>query len=97
MPERVLKNEYNKITVFKPVGCKKCGDSGYRGRIAIYELLRVTKEIEKLMNQQGGEIEIQEFAIKEGMVTMQQDELLKVASGITTLEEVEKLTGSIQI
>ncbi|MBI3046195.1 MAG: type II/IV secretion system protein [Candidatus Harrisonbacteria bacterium] len=97
LPERVAKKDYGKITVFKPRGCKKCGDSGYQGRIAIYELLQVTKEIEKLMNVQAGEIEIQEFALKEGMVTMQQDGLLKVASGITTLEEVEKLTGLINL
>jgi len=95
LPERVTKKDYGKITIFKPRGCKKCGDSGYRGRIAIYELLQVTKEIEKLMNAQAGEIEIQEFAFKEGMVTMQQDGILKVISGITTLEEVEKVTGQI--
>ena len=49
------------------------------------------------MNKKAGEIEIHEFALKEGMVTMQQDGILKVISGITTMEEVEKLTGPIQL
>mgnify|MGYP001612051660 FL=1 len=96
LPDRVNKKDYVKITVYKPKGCKKCGEAGYKGRIAIYELLQVTKDIEKLMNAQAGEIEIQEFALlKEGMVTMQQDGILKVISGVTTVEEVEKVTGPI--
>ena len=93
LPDRVNKKDFKKITVYKPKGCPVCADSGYKGRIAIYELLQVTKDIEKLMNQQGGEIEIQEFAVKQGMVTMQEDGILKVISGVTTIEEVEKVTG----
>ena len=97
LPKQVVRNDYKSVSIYKPVGCKECGEVGYKGRIAIYELLQVTKEIEKLMNRQAGEIEIQEFALKEGMATMQQDGILKVASGITTLEEVEKVTGPIDI
>ena len=102
LPERVDKKDYKKITVYKPKGCDVCRGIGFRGRIAVYELLQITKDIEALMNKQGlpgqgGEIEIQDFAEKQGMVTMQQDGILKVISGITTLEEVEKLTGTIKI
>lgn len=106
LPDRVNKKDYEKITIYKPTassakrgekGCPACGGVGYKGRIAIYELLQVTKDIEKLMNQQAGEIEIQEFARKQGMVTMQQDGILKVISGITTAEEVEKVTGPINL
>lgn len=96
LPERVGKKEYNKIVVYKPRGCADCSQIGYKGRIAIYELLIISKEIETLMNKGGGEIEIQEFALRQGMVTMQQDGILKMISGITTLEEVEKATGPIQ-
>jgi len=101
LPDRVAKEDYKKINLFstadKKNNCLDCAGRGYKGRIGIYELLPVSKEIEKLMNKKAGEIEIQEFALQQGMVTMQQDGLLKVASGITTLEEVEKATGPIQI
>ena len=97
LPSRLDKKDYEKIIIYKPKGCDACGGTGFRGRIAIYELLQVTKDIEMLMNKQGGEIEIQDFAVKQGMITMQQDGILKVISGITTLEEVEKLTGSVDL
>ncbi|MDP3729815.1 MAG: GspE/PulE family protein [bacterium] len=82
--------------IYGPKGCDACGDSGYRGRIAVYELLRVSKEIEALMNKQAGEIEIHDFAVNQGMVTMQQDGLIKVFDGMTTVEEVEKTTGPLE-
>jgi type II secretory ATPase GspE/PulE/Tfp pilus assembly ATPase PilB-like protein len=95
LPARVDKAEYEKVAIFKPKGCDKCGDTGFKGRIAIYELLQVTKELEVLMNKSAGEIEIHEYAIGQGMVTMQQDGILKVIVGITTIDEVEKVTGPV--
>ena len=95
MPERVDKEGHREINLYEPKSCAKCQGSGYKGRVAIYELLKVSKEIEQLMNKGAGEIEIQEFAAKQGMVTMQQDGILKVISGITTIEEVEKVTGPV--
>ncbi len=97
LPERVDVSAYKDINLFSPKGCDNCGGTGYRGRIGIYELLRITKEIESLMNKGGGEIEIQEFAAKQGIVTMQQDGLLKVLTGITTVDEVEKVTGPVEL
>ncbi len=96
LPSRVRKEEYGVANIYKLAGCEECQHTGYKGRIAIYELLRVSKEIESLMNKQGGEIEIREFALAQGMVTMQQDGILKVLSGITTFEEVKKVTGPIE-
>ncbi|MDE2001203.1 MAG: type II/IV secretion system protein [Patescibacteria group bacterium] len=97
LPKRVDAKLLEKVTVFAPKGCEACGGSGYRGRIGIYELLPISKELEELMNKGAGEIEIQEFAVKQGMVTMQQDGILKVVAGITTVDEVEKVTGPIEI
>src|SRR3989344_1369554 len=97
LPKRVDIKGYLKFELYQPKGCKACGDSGYRGRVAIYELLQITKEVEKLMSQEGGEMEIQEFALRQGMVTMQQDGVLKALEGVTTLEEVEKITGPLEI
>ena len=96
LPERVEKASYEKISMFKPKGCPVCRNSGYRGRVGVYELLRVSKEMEALMNKGAGEIEIQEFALKQGIVTMQQDGILKVVSGLATFEELEKVTGAIE-
>lgn len=97
LPERVDASAYEEIKLSGPKGCDYCGGTGFRGRIGIYELLRVTKEIEALMIKGSGEIEISEFAAKQGIVTMQQDGLLKVLTGITTVEEVEKVTGPIEL
>ncbi|OGY67028.1 MAG: hypothetical protein A3H63_01215 [Candidatus Harrisonbacteria bacterium RIFCSPLOWO2_02_FULL_45_10c] len=97
LPAHVKKDEYKNITLYKVKGCKKCNDLGYKGRVAIYELLQISKEIEVLMSKGGGEIEIQEFALRQGMVTMQQDGLLKIINGLTTLSEVENVTGPIEL
>jgi type IV pilus assembly protein PilB len=96
LPDRVEKKNYGKINIYKAVGCEKCGGIGYRGRVGIYELLKFTKEVEEILAKGGGEIEINDFARKEGMVTMQEDGILKVISGITTFEEVEKITGPLE-
>lgn len=96
LPARVDKSLYEKITIYKTKGCKNCQNSGYLGRVGIYELLRVSKEIEELMNKNAGEIAIQEFALSQGMATMQQDGILKVIAGLTTFEEVERVTGEIE-
>ena len=95
LPERVDKVSYQTPTFFEEVGCEKCNQTGYKGRIGIFELLQVKQEIESLIEKQASETELQEFALKQGMVTMQQDGLLKVLTGITTLEEIRAATGSL--
>jgi type II secretory ATPase GspE/PulE/Tfp pilus assembly ATPase PilB-like protein len=70
-------------------GCSACSGLGYKGRIGIYELLVMTKEIEQLiLSSQVSEIEIQELAVRDGMVTMVQDGLLKALEKLTTVDEV---------
>jgi len=96
LPDRVDKKNYKKINIYKAVGCEKCAGIGYKGRVAIYELLRLTKEVEEILAKGGGEIQINEFSRKEGMVTMQEDGILKVISGMTTFDEVEKITGPLE-
>ena len=85
LPERVDKVSYQTPTFFEVAGCEKCSQTGYKGRIGIFELLQVKQEIESLIEKQASETELQKFALKQGMVTMQQDGLLKVLTGITTL------------
>jgi len=95
LPERVDHKDYEKIKLFEPKGCPSCGGLGYKGRVAIMEMMEVGPEIEKFITENVGEAEIKEFAAKKGMVTMQQDGILKMISGITTAEEVEAVTGPI--
>ncbi len=73
---------------YKGKGCSRCGDKGYIGRIGIYEVLPVTDKIRSLITKRATSDEIQDAAISEGMITMLQDGLDKVSSGLTTIEEV---------
>ncbi len=94
LPERAKEN--GPFQMFEPGGCDKCNHLGYKGRVGIFELLKVDEKIENLIEKQASETEIQSFAIANGMVTMQQDGILKALRGITTLEEVERVAGIIK-
>ncbi len=96
LPVRVKKDDFKEIKIFQPKGCDKCNCIGYKGRVAIYELLLVSSEMEELINKESSEVKINKFALEQGMVTMQQDGILKVISGITTFDEVETATGPIE-
>jgi len=95
LPERVKKTNYGKDSVYIPKGCVACGNIGYRGRTSIFELFLISEEIEKLIYKDPTEIELKELARKGGMVTLQEDGVLKVLEGITSFEEIERLTGKI--
>jgi len=74
-------------------GCDKCSGLGYKGRIGIYEIFIMNKEIEKnILGDQISEYTIQEIATKDGMITMVQDGLLKALNKVTTVEEVFKVS-----
>lgn len=78
--------------IFQVQGCPKCNSIGYRGRTTVSEILEVTREMEDLITKQPTTSEVEDLAIKQGMITMTQDGILKVIEGITTLEEVERVT-----
>jgi type II secretory ATPase GspE/PulE/Tfp pilus assembly ATPase PilB-like protein len=73
---------------YKGQGCDKCNGKGYNGRVGIYEVLPTTSKVRSLVTQKATSDEIQKQAVDEGMVTMLQDGLDKVSSGLTTIEEV---------
>ena len=79
-------------TVYKGKGCKICHQTGYEGRIGVFEILEVSKEIRRLITQRCDSDMINSQAIKEGMQTMLGDGLEKVALGQTTIEEVLRVT-----
>jgi general secretion pathway protein E len=81
------------IVLYKPVGCAACGGLGYRGRLAIIEFLQMTDPLRKLIMAHEEAGAIQRLAIAEGMTTMYENGLQKVIQGITTLEEVLRVTS----
>lgn len=90
--DKLSKNK-SSIAVYKGEGCNLCNQSGYKGRIGIFEVLPVHGEVENLTNQKAGSKQIQEAAVKDGMITMKQDGIMKVLDGITTLEELWRVVS----
>ncbi|KKQ63250.1 MAG: Type IV pilus assembly protein PilB, partial [Parcubacteria group bacterium GW2011_GWC1_38_22] len=77
--------------VYEPNGCEKCNKIGYKGRTTISEILVVDRDIEELITQSASSSQIRDKAIENGMIAMQQDGMLKVLEGETSLEEVERV------
>jgi len=96
LPARVDRKTYATIKMYEPHGCEKCNNIGYKGRVGVFELLSVDGDMEALINKEPTEIGIKKLALEKGMATMQQDGILKVISGITTFDEVEKTTGALE-
>lgn len=81
------------LKIYFAQGCSECSNTGYKGRIGIFEMIFVNESMEKLINSAPGHIEILEKARQQGMVSFYQDGILKVLDGITTLEEIERIAG----
>jgi type II secretory ATPase GspE/PulE/Tfp pilus assembly ATPase PilB-like protein len=96
LPQRVnLKDiDLNNFTLMKSKGCHYCFETGYKGMIAIFELLQINKKLESIIYKNPSELEIYE-AVKNDFVSLQQDGLIKALKKITTIEEVERVTGLI--
>jgi type IV pilus assembly protein PilB len=79
-------------TLYHPAGCRACSNSGYHGRTAIYEVLPVTSDVRKLIGRTTEEIENE--AVRAGMITLEQDGLRLALAGVTSLEEIRRVVGS---
>jgi type II secretory ATPase GspE/PulE/Tfp pilus assembly ATPase PilB-like protein len=93
LPEAEKKNvNLDDMHFYAGAGCEACSGLGYKGRVGIYEIFTMNKEIEQvILSAQVSEYVIQEIAVKNGMVTMVQDGLLKALSQITSVDEVFKV------
>lgn len=80
-------------TIFDAVGCSSCAHTGYRGRLAMHEVMPMTEEIERLATARASSDEIRRMAIEQGMRTLRQDGWLNVALGATTITEVLRVTA----
>lgn len=74
--------------VFRPVGCSSCSGTGYRGRIALHEIMPVTEEIERLAVERATTMTVAKTAVQQGMTTLREDGWAKVKLGLTSVEEV---------
>ncbi|MDF1498426.1 MAG: ATPase, T2SS/T4P/T4SS family [Patescibacteria group bacterium] len=81
--------------LYRSSGCSKCNFIGYSGRIGIYEMFELTINIERIILANTSSSEISEAAREDGMITMQEDGILKALDGTTSLEEVRRVTGEI--
>jgi type IV pilus assembly protein PilB len=86
--EDKFKKDGKAMTIPKIVGCEKCNNTGYLGRIAIYEVMPISEKISKLIIEKAAALDIQKQAMEEGMLTMKQDGYVKVLEGVTTIDEV---------
>ena len=75
--------------------CRKCNGSGYKGRCGIFELLTVSEELRTAINRSASSSELEAIAVKEGMVTLQDDGMAKVKAGVTTFEELNRSTAEL--
>lgn len=82
--------------LYRPVGCDKCHGLGFKGRIGIFEVLTISENIERLILEMGGERELTQTALEDGMITMAQDGILKAVEGLTSMDEVWRATGQTE-
>ena len=84
------------IPFYKSVGCDQCNHTGYRGRIGIYEVMKVTDKLRRLITTKSTEDQLREAAVSGGMITLGEDGLAKVKSGITTPEELLRVVTEVR-
>jgi type IV pilus assembly protein PilB len=80
-------------TLFKPTGCTSCSNTGYRGRLALHEVMPVTEDIERLAVARASSAEIGRLAIQQGMSTLRQDGWAKAVLGLTSIDEILRVVA----
>jgi len=80
-------------TFFKPVGCSNCAKTGYKGRLALHEVMAMTDPIERLTVERESATKIMQVAVAEGMRTLREDGLLKASMGVTSLDEIFRVVA----
>ncbi len=81
------------ITFYRGAGCDQCSGTGYKGRQGLYEVMALSPELRRMILRGASAADLQEQAVKEGMLTLRMDGMMKIRKGITTLEEVVKETA----
>jgi type IV pilus assembly protein PilB len=81
------------LEAYDPAGCSRCNQSGYRGRVGIYSVMKLSERIKEMIVDQAAEAEISTAAREEGMLTVREDGISKVRTGLTSLEEILRVTA----
>jgi type IV pilus assembly protein PilB len=84
--------EVQKVKVFKPYGCPECNDTGYKGRIGLFEVMEITDSIKDMILAKSHSKEMKKKAMENGMITLRRSGLAKISEGITSVEEVLRET-----
>ena len=84
--------EAKTVKIMKGKGCGICNNTGYKGRTGLYEVMEVDDEVRELVLVGASAVELKKKAIERGMITLRRSGLIKVAGGMTTLEEVARET-----
>ena len=84
------------IPFYRAVGCDQCNHTGYRGRVGLYEVMRLTDKLRRMISQRAPEDALREAALSSGMISLGEDGLTKVKSGITTVEELLRVVTEIR-
>jgi type IV pilus assembly protein PilB len=84
------------ITFYRAVGCDQCNQTGYRGRVGVYEIMHVSDKLRRLIAQRGSEAALRDAALSDGMVSLGEDGLLKVKAGVTTPEELLRVVTEVR-
>ena len=85
--------EWEGVTFYKGKGCDTCAGSGYKGRAGLYEVMAFSQELRRMILRGASTNELQQQAVKDGMLTLRMDGIVKIKKGVTTLEEVVKETA----
>ena len=85
-------DDANSVTPMKGAGCERCNQTGYKGRVGLYEVMEVSEELRELILVGASGLELRRKAVDEGMITLRQSGLRKVKIGVTTIEEVVRET-----
>ncbi len=89
---KVKEKTVESMTFYQGAGCRRCGDTGYKGRQGIYEVLEIDDKLTQIINSRGTAEEIKKYAREKGMLTMSEDGLIKAKLGITTISEILRVT-----
>ena len=87
--------EFMKKPIYRAKGCNKCDFTGYKGRLGVYEIMAINKEIKKLVALGAHDLEIEEAAVKNGMKTLHQSCLNHILNGMTTIDEFVRVLGVV--
>ncbi len=98
IPAKILQESgyraHMELEAYEPVGCRRCGGSGYRGRVGIYEVMKVSPEVQTMALERQPAEAIRDLAVKQGMTRLRDDGLEKVRLGRTSIAEISRVIGT---